>query len=38
MEKKSNYKVLWIVLLVIVGSGVLFVLKWWVTANFVTGH
>ncbi|GMT41585.1 MAG: hypothetical protein IEMM0001_2320 [bacterium] len=38
MEKKSNLNILWIVLLVIAGSGLLFALKWWVAENFVTGH
>ena len=38
MGKKSNFKILWIVLLVILASGLLFALKWWVTVNFVTGH
>jgi len=38
MDKKNNYKILWIVLLVILGSCLLFVLKWWLTVNFVTGH
>ena len=38
MEKKSNFKILIIVLLVIAGSGLLFGLKWWITVNYVTGH
>ncbi|GMR05527.1 MAG: hypothetical protein BMS9Abin25_0102 [Gammaproteobacteria bacterium] len=38
MEKKSNLKILWIVLLVVSGSGLLFALKWWLTVRFVTGH
>jgi hypothetical protein len=38
MERKSNVKVLWVVLLVIAASGLLFGLKWWITVNFVTGH
>jgi F0F1-type ATP synthase assembly protein I len=37
-DKKRANKVLWIVLLVIIGSGLLFAIKWWITANFVVGH
>ncbi len=38
MENKSNLNVLWIVLLVIAGSGLLFATKWWLTVAFVMGH
>jgi len=38
VEEKSNLKILWIVLLVIMGSDLLFALKWWLTVNLVTGH
>ena len=38
MNNHKNLKLLWIILLVIACSGVLFGLKWWITANFLTGH
>jgi predicted negative regulator of RcsB-dependent stress response len=36
-NKKTN-KVQWIVVLVIIGSGLLVGIKWWITANFLVGH